>query len=109
MTSLPSRAYAHVLVSIDFSCQMPKQSCDSNICRGGASSYVGRWVWSSYLGEQRGPDGLDLVTGSLDDGLKLVGLLWCSLSAKFADITVVYDKIAKMVVGRIGGWAFLVR
>lgn len=37
--------------------------------------------WSSYLGEQRGPDGLDFVAGSLDDGLQLVGLLRWSLSA----------------------------
>lgn len=29
----------------------------------------------SYLGEQRGPDGLDIGdTGSLDQGLELVGL-----------------------------------
>lgn len=28
----------------------------------------------SYLGEQRGPDGLDFDTSGLDQGLQLVGL-----------------------------------
>lgn len=41
-------------------------------------------VVASYLGEQGGPDGLDLLDlGSLDQGLELVGLKFPTLLVSF--------------------------
>jgi len=60
-------------------------------------------VGASYLGEQRGPDGLNLLDlGSLDQGLELVGLLKQLLLVTFGSIS--NFRISHFFRGGVTGW-----
>jgi hypothetical protein len=53
----------------------------------------------AYLGEQRGPDGLNVVdTSSLDQGEELVGLVTQSVSHTFNNPAQVLERIFRTVI-----------
>lgn len=54
---------------------------------------------NAYLGEQRGPDGLNVVdTSSLDQGVELVGLVTQSVSRTFKNPTQLLERIFRTVI-----------